>query len=280
MKDLRSQDRTFWFVILFAMMACSPPLAWPSSPLISKPEPTSRQISRDEAIQQIIGNYAHFDVVSYEEPLRGDFMRTFIISYGFTTFYLEGDLLIESDRFCHTEHRINQVGVQSSLSDTATRAIKPPVQKVEIYEEDGSWHIFRPSSPSLIGISGDPEQPLPKDKTTANFTDPDNDGKPGVTVIIQAGKYIKGEVYLARREVFENRLELMKDSSLWGSVIDSSEQLVAGASSALFTPDATPKQVDDLGFNPILLIPIPDTLSDCDELMERKSEFFPPTPEF
>ena len=53
-------------------------------------EPSSHRLrgQRAQALEQIVGRYAHFDVVAYQEPMRGAPMRTFI-SYGFTEFRFE-----------------------------------------------------------------------------------------------------------------------------------------------------------------------------------------------
>ena len=280
MKTLTLKTWGIWS-ILFAS-ACGPPaLPWPAAPLLEAGQPALLEDeSRAEILKRIAGHYAHFDVVAYEEPMRGAPMRTFIISYGFTDFRIEGDQLIEEDRFCHAEHRINRAGMQSSLSDSATQAITPPSKAVTVRQEDGTWHIHRPPTPSLIGIAGDPTKPLPTDRKKAQFTDPDQDGKPGMTVKIRVNRFISGEVYLARREIFENHMVLMADGSIHGTVVDRSEQLVAGASSRLFDSQANPKQVPDPGLNPIRLIPIPATLTSCEALMARRAEWAPSAPEF
>jgi hypothetical protein len=57
-----------------------------------------------------------------------------------------------------------------------------------------------------------------------------NDGKPGITVFVKLFGLIKGEIYLARREIFQNDMTLYSDGTLRRSVIDDSEQLVVGAS--------------------------------------------------
>jgi hypothetical protein len=258
-----------------------PPLPWPDTPLYSQAHIVAAEIAeREEALTQIIGHYAHFDVVAYEEELRGDPMRTFITSYGFTDISLDGNLLVQDDRFCHAEHQINREGMTSSLSDTATQAIRPPPQEITVTQQGLRWLIHRPVSPTLIGANGDPSQPLPNDRNLIDFNDPDNDGKPGITVQIQVGDYIRGEVYIARREMFENLLELKADGSLRGTVRDFSEQVVAGASSFIFDSNANPTQADDVGLNPVILIPIPEDIDTCDELMEQRHSLLPEAPSF
>ncbi|OQC07633.1 MAG: hypothetical protein BWX80_00928 [Candidatus Hydrogenedentes bacterium ADurb.Bin101] len=118
----------------------------------------------------------------------------------------------------------------------------------------------------------DPADPLIKDD--------DNDGKPGVTVFITLFGLIRGEIYIARREIFQNDLTLYSDGSLRGSVRDDSEQLVVGASLDILNAPNNPDQWPDPGLNPILLIPIPEDIDTCEELMAHREAFFPPEPEF
>ena len=65
---------------------------------------------------------------------------------------------------------------------------------MKLSEREGAWLLHRPATPSLIEAAGDPNQPLPKDPKAAQFTDPDGDGKPGVTVQIKANRWVKGQV--------------------------------------------------------------------------------------
>ena len=118
----------------------------------------------------------------------------------------------------------------------------------------------------------DPRNPL--------VNDDDGDGKPGVTVFVKLFGLIKGEIYIARREVFENELALYSDGSLRGSVIDNSEQLVIGASLRILNTPNNPSQWDDPGLNPVILIPIPDDIDTCEELMANRDSLFPREPAF
>ena len=73
---------------------------------------------------------------------------------------------------------------------------------------------------------------------------------------------------------------LYSDGSLRGTVIDDSEQLVVGASLGILNAPNNPDQLDDPGLNPIILIPIPDDIDTCEELMANRDALFPPEPEF
>lgn len=282
------EKRLINYILLFSIIifinACAKPIPWPASPLydFSHYENEETTVSNIDSIKkQLVGHYAHYDVVAYEDSTTRSPMFTFIISYGFTDFYMDsvGDL-IQSDRFVRASHKINQKQITSEFSDAAVQAIKPRNQKVEINIQDGKWHIFRPPSPSLLGINGDPSKPLSKDRNDPNLTDPDGDGKPGVTVRINIGKVIKGEIYITRREIFTNYLTLNSDGSLTGYVKDDSEQFVVGASLKILNQPSNNFQHPSNGMNPIILVRISDEIDTLEELMAIRDDIFPKEPDF
>jgi hypothetical protein len=187
---------------------------------------------------------------------------------------------MQSDQFVRAEQKLSQKGASSVFSDEAVQAIKPRVQEVELFVKDGVWQIHRPSTPTLLGIKGDPLKSLSKDKNDPNLTDPDQDGHPGVTVKISVGKFFNGEIYITRREIFTNYLTLNQDGSLTGYVIDESEQFVVGASMKILEQPSNSIQHPDMGLSPLLLIPIDPEIDTPEELMAIKDKLFPPEPEF
>jgi hypothetical protein len=264
------------------LVGCSTPLPWPESPLYETPSndpnwepPTNKQ----EAMEAMAGHYAHYDVVAYDGETPNGPLSTFVISYGFTDLAIENGELIQTDRFCRAEQKANQ-DLVTTFPDEATQAIQPPSALVDVYEENGAWKIWRPPTPTRIGIDGDPNVPLSMDPNDPLINDDDNDGKPGVTVFVELFGLIEGEIYLARREIFSNDLTLYSDGSLRGTVVDDSEQLVVGASLDILNVPNDPDQWDDPGLNPIILVPIPDDLDTCDELMANRDSLFPPEPAF
>ena len=269
--------------ILLGMNSCSKPLEWPESPLYEFGNEGSvrTQATDPERVREaLVGHYAHYDVVAYEDTTTRTTMRTFIISYGFTDFYLEDGKLMQSDRFVHAEQKLSRKNARSVFSDAATQAIKPRVQEVELTNKDGVWHIYRPATPSLLGIEGDPMKPLSKDPNDPRLTDPDQDGHPGVTVQISVGRFFKGEIYITRREIFSNYLTINHDGTLSGYVVDRSEQFVVGASKKILAQESHSVQYPDKGLSPVLLVPIPPDIDTPEELIAIRDQIFPPEPEF
>lgn len=269
--------------ILLALSSCTNLRAWPESPLYTLPEPNADWVaprSVEAAMAAIEGRYAHYDVVAYEDVTTRRPMRTFIVSYGFTEFRIEDGKLIQTDSFCSAEQILNQIGSEAEFSDAATRAIEPRAQEVELSLEEGRWRVYRPATPTLLGIAGDPEASLSTDPEDPNLLDPDGDGNPGVTVTIRVGSFLEGEIYITRREIYSNYLELSSDGNLYGYVVDESEQFVIGASRRIFRQESNMRQIADPGMSPIVLVRIADEITTCEQLMARRGELFPPTPSF
>lgn len=263
-------------------IGCSGPLPWPGSPLYEPPTNDPNWVApanKEEAMAAMAGHYAHYDIVAYEGETANGPLSAFIVTYGFTDLIIEDEELVAYDRFCHAEYIANQP-FDTIFSDAATQAIQPPGAIVDVYEEDGVWKIWRPATPTLNGIDGDPSVPLSIDRNDPLISDDDNDGKPGVTVVVRLFGFIEGEIYIARREIFQNDLTLYSDGSLRGSVIDDSEQLVIGASLEILDVPNNPPQRRDPGLNPIILVPIPADLDTCEELMANRESLFPPEPTF
>ena len=277
-----------WFyqgflAFLFIFNSCSGPLDWPESPLyvFEQGESNTTQLTDLESVRkEIAGHYAHYDVVAYEDTTTRTTMRTFIISYGFTDFYLKEGRLMQSDRFVHAEQKLSRKNARSVFRDEAVQAIKPRVQEVELSQKDGAWHIYRPESPSLLGIEGDPMKPLSTDPLDPNLTDPDKDGHPGVTVQISVGRFFKGEIYLTRREIFSNYLTLNNSGILSGYVIDRSEQFVVGASKKILNQKSNQVQHTDKGLSPVLLVKVDPDIDTLEELRHIRDNIFPKEPEF
>lgn len=258
------------------------PLAWPDSPLYEPPvdDPTwVPPASKEAAMAAMAGHYAHYNIVAYEGETANGPLASFVITYGFTDLVIEGEQLVAYDEFCRANYAANQP-FETIFSDAATQAIQPPGAVVDVYQEDGAWKIFRPATPTLIGIGGDPNQPLSTDRYDPLMRDDDRDGKPGVTVRVKLFGWIEGEIYIARREIFQNTLTLYSDGSLRGHVVDDSEQLVIDASLSILSTPNNPPQRRDPGLNPIILIPISDDIDTCGELMDRRDALFPPEPRF
>ena len=269
--------------ILIALNSCSKPLEWPESPLYNFNQAdtdSSHTFDLDTVKRELLGHYAHYDVVAYEDTTTRTTMRSFVISYGFTDFYLEDGKLMQSNRFVHSEQKLSRKNASSVISEKAVQAIKPVAKEVELTFHEGKWQVYRPATPSLLGITGDPLQPLSTDPNDIRLTDPDEDGNPGVTVSISVGRFFSGEIYITRREIFSYYLTLNSNGTLTGYVEDRSDQFVVGASKKILNQPSNSIQHPDMGLSPVLLVPISEDIDSLEELMELRDELFPEEPGF
>jgi hypothetical protein len=225
---------------------------------------------------ELVGRWAHYDVVAYED----DVLKTLIISYGFNDFTEVDGEIVDQGSFCFSEQRTDQP-IQTSLSDAATQAIRPPAVTVEVDTVDGTLRVQRPATPTPVGIRLDDPftESLPTDPNDPRIVDDDGDGKPGITVKIEVTPELVGELYIARREIFAYEAFLTEPDLLTGVVSDESEQLVIGASDPIFASSpANWAQHPDPAKSPIILRRV-DADWDCDRLAAERDTLFPPTPE-
>lgn len=272
------------FLLLSVLLSgCMSTLSWPQESWHAPVEDFTGKAypeTRQEALEAIVGRYAHYDVVAYQDDTTKTPMLSFIISYGFTDLFVEDGRLYQKDTFLYANQKINQRWVTSRMSDAAVQAIKPRVQEVMLTREDGIWHLYRPPSPTLLGIKGDPSKVLTDDPNDPAITDPDGDGNPGITVEIAMRPFFAGELYIIRREIYENFLELQPDLSFYGHVVDSSEQLVLGASKKILEQPSGSIQVAEPYLNPLILIPISRDIDSAEALRAIAQDIFPPEPQF
>ena len=118
---------------------------------------------------------------------------------------------------------------------------------------------------------------LPTDPNDPRIFDADGDGNPGVTSSVKVTEDLKGEIYLARREIFKYDVVQESDDLLSGTITDSSEQLIVGATNDIFKVPAQWKQIDDPERNPVIWKRV-DADWDCERLARERDTLFPPNP--
>jgi hypothetical protein len=258
-----------------ATTATETPAATTSPPPSSTTTTTTPEVRPDTLGAELVGRWAHYDVVAYED----DAIKTLIISYGFNDFTVVDNQLVDQASFCFSEQRTDQP-IETSLSDAATRAIRPPPTPVDVATNNNTLTISRPATPTPVGIRlDDPaNEQLPTDPNDPRIVDDDGDGNPGITVTIQVTPDLTGELYIARREIFAYEAAQVAPDRLEGSVTDDSEQLVIGASDPLFLADSDWRQYPDPTKSPIILIRVDDTWG-CEQLAAERDTLFPPTPD-
>lgn len=273
----RRARRTRWTAPAALLLLA--PLAACSDDGTAEPTTSSGEVESTSSLPpgaaDLVGRWAHFDVVAYSDPS----MNTGIISTGFADLELRDGELWNQMVFCHADTVTDQP-IEVSISDAATQAILPVATPVEVVEVDGQLQLSRPPTPTPIGVRlDDPaDESLPDDPSDPRFFDADGDGNPGVTSSVKVSEDLQGEIYLARREIFAYDVVQVDPDRLEGSITDSSEQLILGASDPAFLTPAQWVQVDDPALNPVIWVRV-DEDWDCDRLAEERDRLFPPNPD-
>ena len=236
----------------------------------TRPEPSRLP----EGAERLVGRYAHFDVVAYED----EDMKTLIISTGFADLELRHGRLWNRQRFCHADV-VTDLDIEISMSDVATSAIVPIDVPLEVTEEGGALRVVRPATPTAIGITlADPaNEALPSDPEDSRIIDVDGDGRPGVTVKMKFSADLEGEIYIIRREIFAYDLTQVSPDRLVGTITDRSEQTVVGASDPMFVSTGQWKQIEDSSRNPVIWQRV-DATWDARRLATERDKIFPPNP--
>lgn len=265
-----------WLLLAVVLAACGPSAGASGQDDAAETTTTTMAEPPSNVLgAELVGRWAHYDVVAYEDEA----LKTLIISYGFNDFTVLDGALVDQASFCFSEQRTDQP-IETSLSDAATQAIRPPATPLEVEAADDTFAIRRPATPTPVGIRlEDPaNETLPTDPGDPRIVDDDGDGSPGITVTIQVSPELVGELYIARREIFAYEATMTAPDRFEGTVTDESEQLVIGASDPLFLTESDWRQHPDPAKSPIILIRVPDTW-DCERLASERDALFPPTPE-
>ncbi|MFK7823500.1 MAG: hypothetical protein AB8G05_05055 [Oligoflexales bacterium] len=239
----------------------------------------AHDLSREEFIDSTIGRYAHYDIVAYNQKVGPKTMKTLIVTYGFTDLKTEGDQLIATESFCHSEQLSSEPFI-TTIPDAMTTNIVPKSTPVSISKQNGKWGFYRPETPTPIGVKFDDwiNEPFPQDAKDPRLSDDDGDGKPGVTIKIRAYWLFPVEIYIARREIFAYHVLLAENGNLTGHVRDRSEQLIIGSSPEFLKIPNTPFVQDkDPNRSPIILVPVSEDY-DCNRLMKERRKLFPKNP--
>lgn len=229
-------------------------------------------------LSSLVGKYGHYDIVAYTGKFLGPLkMRSLVISYGITEFYMKDQELWTQDRFCFSEYKSN-IPFKTKVSDEFTQAIIPEPTKVEVSEVDGELQVFRPETPTFLGVKLNSYlEPFPADPTDPRYVDADQDGKPGVTVKVSLGRFFNEELYIARKELFSYKAKVKTNGKMIGTVYDRSEQHIISATKKSLEKQNNPRQDRDLRKSPLLLVPVENSI-DCAQLKQKREELFPKNP--
>lgn len=184
----------------------------------------------------------------------------------------EADEIRVSTQFCDV--RQDKIGPAGTVLDSAFVAALPSWEATATIDGTGPWEVSTSRFVAVVGAElEDPENdPLPADSEDPRVTDPDGDGKPGLTVRVEG--VVNGGVYVVQR--IERALEgrLTADGRMSGTVIGSNQQKKLGASNFIlraFTPTFVPDT--EAEHNPFSWAPV-EPGTDCRTILAQEGRLF------
>lgn len=165
--------------------------------------------------------------------------------------------------------------VRTSIGPAFVAAMPPWVSPLEVGAEgEKPRSVQLEEHVMVLGAElDDPaSDPLPTSDDDTRVTDPDGDGKPGVTVSVDG--FVSGQVYLVQRLSRGLLGTVDEDGRIAGTVIGSGDQVVIGASSGIlktFTPrfeyNPDPKR------NTFVWVPVADDYT-CERVIADRETLF------
>ncbi len=185
----------------------------------------------------------------------------------------DGQVFVDS-RYCAL--RQDAIGRVRTVLDSTFLSTLPSWREPATIEGTGPWRVRVAEHVAVVGARlDDPgRDALPEREDDGRITDPDGDGRPGVTVRVEG--FVSGEVYLVQRIVRSLDGTLETDGRMRGRVLGRNEQRTIGASNLLlkaFTPTFEPDP--DPARNTFEWAPLPAG-SDCAGAEEWEARLFGP----
>lgn len=137
------------------------------------------------------------------------------------------------------------------------------------------FRFFQPRFTQVRGVRlQDPEKdPLPTDPNDPRIFDQDGDGKPGMTIRVNALGFLEGEIYIIQRDWNSLRSTVLAPPVIDGLIEWGSDQVVIGASNPLLSsqgmniPDPKPE-------NSYFRTTRIDTKTDCAQILKDRDRLF------
>jgi hypothetical protein len=153
----------------------------------------------------------------------------------------DGEWLRGSGTLCDVQMRSSSRLVKTILPPAFRRALPPVVTNARLKKTGGTMTFHQPPQTLVIGaeLEAKHTDPLPKTPHDSRVRDHDEDGKPGVTVLVSG--IISGEIYLVQRSTSHLTGHATPDG-FQGTIYFSNDQSILDATKGPLkrNPNATP----------------------------------------
>jgi hypothetical protein len=239
----------------------------------SAPSPES-QTSALSVKEALPGTWARVQILTSEASALGNLSKTKVARYSVVNFTSSGDQIMATEKVCEIAS-VNSGSSSVSFAPSILKAI--PDSRYSYSSKDESVVLTRPAAVEALGVSLTDltTEALPTSASDPRVIDQDKDGKPGVTVNVEAKVVISisGELYVAQRTFWNESLTLKSADTLSGSIDWRQEQSILGSSNSLFT-SVKPKVTTLPAESSVSLRKIAAGAG-CADLSAQKAKLFP-----
>lgn len=230
-------------------------------------------VAQAQSWPDVSGRWAQKQVTTSvsEIPIVGQ-VETETIAYILLDIEQDGPRLKITSEVCTIDIDSEIKKVRSVIPKSMVEAIGVTKRRARLErKKDGGVRFFQPRHTDLLGVKLDEKDAsLPTEPDDPRVVDADDDGKPGVTVLIRG--VIDGAVYVVQRSWSILR-GTATEKKIDGAVTWKTEQEVLDASSALLNsnPDAKPHPNRDRHYFRSTKI---GSKSTCRDILEKRGSLF------
>ena len=177
-------------------------------------------------------------------PLVGD-IRSTTTSLLLLKVSQQGPVLTLTEHLCHVDIRSESDKLRTIIPQRFLHALSGTTRKVTLVRKGDSWTYTQHPKFVVQGamLKNPREDALPQNEDDPRITDPDGDGKPGLTVLLRG--IIDGEAYVVQRGWNKLVGRVVGDGRIQGTMAWAMEQSVVDASSLFL--DSSPKTRPEKG---------------------------------
>ncbi|MGM0557546.1 MAG: hypothetical protein ACQEVA_14270 [Myxococcota bacterium] len=234
----------------------------------------SDQTKESQKVTDVSGTWAQKVVNSSisKVPVVGE-VTTDSVGYLLLDIQQDGDDLTITSELCDVRIDSSVKKVRTVVPQSFVEAIGTTTRRAELDREDGQWNFVAPTKYTTLGVRlrNEQHETLPEDPDDPRVLDPDDDGKPGVTLRIEG--MISGELYVIQRGWDVMRGTVDGQDRIDGLIEWGNEQVLLDSSSVFLgsQPPSRPHPNAKRSFFRTTRMPDDAT---CSDLVESRKTLF------
>ena len=209
-----------------------------------------------------------------ELPLGGTSSQTSYVVQ-FVTIEQDEEQLTMTDRYCFTVVEDDSPLSDTVIPDAFMAALRPKPRTATLADEGGETLFVQERYVEVRGATLDDEANdlLPNDLDDPRIFDQDEDGSPGMTVVIKLLGFLNEEIYVVQRVQYALSGVVVSPDRIEGSVDWSDEQMILDATSSMLMAESSSTPDPDPAKHIFIMLRLQEDWT-CEDLREQWREVF------